>query len=700
MIRKNEHRTNLALCAGVSCFWLLLYTAGQFLSDSGTETPLTKFEYVSEDLRTRHGRMTPMDERLVFIGLDKQSYRDEIFPDEIESSRALQLMTGKSFPWSREVWALTAERLISSGARFVILDFIFPHESEGDDALRAVIETYRGQIILAANLDQSGRHNVDGGVDTKIIHPSPSVAGDFEASQENVGLINYWLDGDQTVRRLTFNYQIRDKRIPTLAYLILKQSGLNYPLMETTGSHRFRYTARPQTRFKFIPLYEIFVPGMWEANFQSGAYFKDKIVMIGPAANWTQDRHRTPFSEFMFGPELHLQAINAALQNEFITDATYLETTLWILLSGLTAFLISRLAPEAHIRAGLLLLATAAAVAVAWIGFNHFAHMVHLTTALFCLNSAGAACMINQFVRESVERARTRAKMEKYVSQNVVKLMLDSATFEDTLGGKRRPCTILFSDIRGFTTMTESSDSQQLVNQLNEYLTEMVECVFRHDGTLDKFIGDAVMAVWGNATTHGPSADATAAVQTSLDMIEALERLNMSWEKRGIPTLSIGIGLNHGEVIVGHMGSPKRQEFTVIGDAVNLASRLEGTTKPYGLPIIVGESVAELTSSTFILQHVDLIQVKGKHQPVRTFTVLGRTDQPLPPSEQRGLDAYHQGIALYLQRDFQNALECFLQCSETFHRNTLAELYIERCREKMVSPPPEDWDGVSILKEK
>lgn len=309
--------------------------------------------------------------------------------------------------------------------------------------------------------------------------------------------------------------------------------------------------------------------------------------------------------------------------------------------------------------------------------------------------------MIRSFVRESLERARTRATLEKYVSQNVVKEILDnSQDFENAMGGSRRPCTILFSDIRGFTTMTEIADSHKLVVQLNEYLTEMVESVFKNNGTLDKFIGDAVMAVWGNAASRGPKEDAIDAVNSALDMLDALAKLNRTWRDEEKLELAIGIGVNHGEVIVGNMGSPKRKEFTVIGDAVNLASRLEGTTKQYGLPVVIGQNVANLVKDHFTLQKVDLIQVKGKKEPVQTYTVLSNNSQSLSNDELAGLEDYHAGIDAFLSQEFEHAQALFEKADEVFDRNQLAKLYINRCQDFRKTPPSPDWNGVVVMNTK
>lgn len=691
------------LCGVVTSLVLFLYLASEWTASEDFYSPLFKVEHISEDVRTRYGRMAPADPRLVFIGVDKQSYTDEVWPEEMESSEALQIIAQQQFPWSRKIYALLAQRLFDHGARMVVIDFLFPHENEGDDAFREVIQTYEDRIILGANLDTRLLYNDDGtGTGKTIIPPNESLIGQPDNLWEQVGLVNFWVDGDGTVRRLTFNHLIprTAQKLPTLVSVAGRLLGLEDPRLSLPVSQRFRFTGPPQSTFKFRPIYELFVPSMWEANYQNGAFFRDKIVVVGPAANWTQDLHQTPFDKQMFGPELHLNALNALLQDELIEETGFLPNVLLILGGGLLAWFAVTVFSTPLRRTIAFALSLILYGSVAWIAYNQFSFMILMVTPMLSFTGSGAACMVYQFIHESLEKARTRATLEKYVSQNVVKEMLDSADFELSLGGQRLPCTILFSDIRGFTTMTESADSHQLVSQLNEYLTEMVECVFRNHGTLDKFIGDAVMAVWGNAASQGPKQDAIDAVQSSLEMLEALEMLNRRWREQNIQELEIGIGLNHGEVIVGNMGSPKRQEFTVIGDAVNLASRLEGTTKQYQLPVIIGEEVAALVGDHFILQKVDRIQVKGKTRPVQSYTVLQSQDSPLRSEEQQGLEEYHRGIDLYLQGKFREAIQAFRESRTGLNRNQLAELYVERCERLIAEPPEGAWDGVFVLKSK
>jgi adenylate cyclase len=197
----------------------------------------------------------------------------------------------------------------------------------------------------------------------------------------------------------------------------------------------------------------------------------------------------------------------------------------------------------------------------------------------------------------------------------------------------------LFSDIRGYSIVSAQTDPQALVSQLNEYLTAMVECVFRFGGTLDKFIGDAVMAVWGNTRSEGVRNDAANAVRAALAMRTELERLNAEWTKRGLPQLRIGVAINHGEVVVGNIGSPQRMEFTVIGDAVNVTWKLQELTKNLGADLIVGENVYALVIEEFELRPLGKITVGGLTEPLEIFELCGAIELPTPRGLPSGLAA-------------------------------------------------------------
>ncbi len=260
-----------------------------------------------------------------------------------------------------------------------------------------------------------------------------------------------------------------------------------------------------------------------------------------------------------------------------------------------------------------------------WLGtcfelFNRANLIVPVAAPLAIFNINGIFGLFYDTIVARREERRVRRTLERYVSRNVVSHVLDqSREFVDSLGGAIKPATILFSDIRNFSAATARMDPQDLVYQLNDYFSAMVECVFFYDGTLDKFIGDAVMAVWGNAHTAGPAADARNALRAANAMRARLAELNKKWTAENRPTFEIGIGLNHGQVVIGNFGSPHRMEYSVIGDAVNTSWRLQEFTKELGENLIFGESVAELVCNEFAVSEVSLYKLPKTHRHVRVY---------------------------------------------------------------------------------
>jgi adenylate cyclase len=692
--RPLQLRATAAICAAFSLFWVGLYWLEEHWVSADFVPPLMTAELITQDFRLREGKSAPIDDRIVFLGFDQQ-VEDRPFEEEFAASRALQLMQ-TNWPWSREVWALTIDRLAEAGARAIIIDLLFPNPGTGDEQLRDALYRHADKVALGYNM---GVANAGSDQALKSIYPSDSVIRGVLQAQPFLGFVNFYPDADDTIRRSTFRLSDptlgqQGSEVLSLAAKALTKAGWTEHLPNDSEQHRFRYAGGPNKGFPYRPIYEIFTPSVWQSNYGNGAFFKDKIVIIGPAANWTQDLQTTPYLTPMFGPEVHANALNAALTGSFIHEPDPRFNVTFIAAMGLIAFLLMAvLQTPGHRIIALGLWSVALLVFLGWL-YNEHNWMLIALAPLLNFNCCGAGCLFHQFLMDRLEKARTRATFEKYVSANVVKEILDrTQDFEETLGGKRLPCTMLFSDIRGFTTATESADSAKLVAQLNEYLTEMVEAVFRHDGTLDKFMGDAVVAVWGNVATQGPQQDARNAVFTALDMLDSLDQLNARWVSEGRMELKIGIGLNQGDVIAGNMGSPRRMEFTVIGDAVNLASRLEGATKEYGLSLILGESVATLVRGAFPLQTVDLLQVKGKTKPVETFTV------PRKSPDLTHLARYEDAVKLYRAGKFTEARAIFDSLRESWTENDLPEKYVERC-DHLIAHPPADWDGVFVMKTK
>jgi adenylate cyclase len=356
--------------------------------------------------------------------------------------------------------------------------------------------------------------------------------------------------------------------------------------------------------------------------------------------------------------------------------------------------------PQALLKGLLLVAATVAFVVGSQFAFTYGNHVVPMLPPLFCLITTSSFGIIFEYTLEQLERRRYRNILNRYVSKNVAKVILaDRRSLEESMRGVKKPVTILFSDIRSFTTMTEQSDPDKLVAQLNEYFQEMVEIIQdKNSGTLQKFIGDAIMAAWGDTYSEGIDVDARRAVRAALAMRPALAKLNRAWKDNpDRKVLATGIGVNHGDVVNGNVGSKDRMELTVLGDGVNLAARLESATKQFHTDILIGEEVEKLTRNHFVYRMVDLLAFKGKTHPIETFTLL--SDRSVPPPA--WLETYHHAVKMYRRREFKEAADRFKFTREQISGGDfLCEMYLSRCETYQLSPPPDNWDGSTALSEK
>jgi adenylate cyclase len=303
------------------------------------------------------------------------------------------------------------------------------------------------------------------------------------------------------------------------------------------------------------------------------------------------------------------------------------------------------------------------------------------------------------------QEKRLKSTMYRYMTQELAEQLL--AGGDAKMGGEHKEVSVLFSDIRSYTTITESLAAEDVVLMLNEYFETMVEAVFNYKGTLDKYIGDAIMAVFGSPL---PIPDhAWMAVQTAIDMRHRLKEFNVKRIEKLKPktlkeidmaTIKIGIGINSDTVISGNIGSTRRMEFTAIGDGVNLGSRLEGASKQYGTDAIISESTYKLCSDRIWVRELDRIQVKGKNQPVNVYELIGLKSDPLSENQTRIIEHYHAGRKYYLTRKFSKAIAEFAEVLELDKDNKAANIHITRCQHFLLNAPEDNWDGVWKLTEK
>ncbi len=680
--RPAAHRLRLAgVCAAVTL-------AAGFLTLPRLEHPLpwpppavVEASHRVDDLLLQAVPSPAPNPAVVFVALDEKSISvDAIEPEEFEASRPLQLMAA-GYPWSREVYAFALDRLVSAGARAVIFDLLFTQPREGDEALAAALVRHPDRFILAANFDSAAGDNSS----TILALPSRTLL-ENPAEDPRVGFVNFLPDADGVVRSALYRTSLGlmngwplvegDRLQPSLSAAALAVTGkeaLVPPGLEPQRLHFTKPGGVPEFSF-----YEMFVPRLWKANLKDGEVFRDKYVVIGPSATRFQDYHRYPLGGTIAGPLLHANALSAALDGAFLRPGGTWTAAALVILGAVVAWAVACLVPRPLLGLGFLLAAGAILFATAALLVRSTGLLLPVAPALFNLVACGIFALGYDFTVERRERARARRMLDRYVSRDVVRDLLDNpgSLFEE-LGGVRKSVAILFSDVRDFTTITEHQDPSALITQLNEYLREMVNLVFGRQGSVDKFIGDAVMAVWGGVHSQGAAGDAAGAVACALEMRECLGRLNRRWQEAGLHPWRIGIGINHGEVIFGNIGSEQKMEPTVIGDAVNLASRVEGLNKTFHTDILVTGEAAELVRDRFDFFSVDRVTVKGRAKPVVVYGVFG----PAGSAPNRA-SIWEGAVAAYFAGDLAEAagLAGSLGEGEPPVPSTLVEAFLERCR--------------------
>ena len=423
--------------------------------------------------------------------------------------------------------------------------------------------------------------------------------------------------------------------------------------------------------------------------------FKDKIVLVGASATGIGDLRATPFGSLDFpGVEIHANVIDNILNRQFMLHGAkqVLVDVGFILLFGIGLGFLLAVIPPRYMALSLLLLAPFAGV-IYW-AFLQGWWLNFIMPALFTLlPNAGLVALYRVLVEES-EKRKVRGAFGQYVSPEVIRRLLEEP---ESVQPRKTSVTVLFSDIRGFTTISETLDAQEMAELLNEYLTEMTKIIFRHRGTLDKYIGDAVMAFWGAPFAEPGHADRCC--DTALLMLARLNEMQTEWRAKGKPPLDIGIGINTGVASVGNMGSSLRYGYTAIGDAVNLASRLEALNKDYGTHILTTESTyITLQSDRFLVRELDLIQVKGKLVPATIYEVLTTA---AAADDGRGLvTTFGRGREAYKVRDWQAAKIAFEEVLHRWPDDGPSKVFLGRCGEYLAAEPPKDWDGVYVVTHK
>ena len=657
------------------------------------------------------------------------------------------------WPWPRTILADLLTRLYEWQAAAIAFDVIFPEPdrsslNEAVKHFRDLDDDTRGRLLhLPSNDDvfaqAIGRGNVvlgQAGINAfhprslekppetafATVGPDPSpylIAFPYilrnlpklEQAAVGHGLISIRTERDGMVRRVPIVMQAEDKIVPALTLDLLRvatgsstimirtdESGIQsvaVPGLElpTDRNGRIWVYFGPHDKARFVSAKDVV-----EGNV-APEIFAGKLVLVGTSAIGLLDVKTTPVLSAMPGVEVHAQLLEAALTNSLLVAPSYAIVVEMIgaLIGG---GVLALLAPAASV---LMLfasaaLAAAAFVAASWILFSRYQMLFDATFPLIATLSVYMSMVLMGYFREQLDRRRIRSAFAQYLSPTLVEQLANSPQ-RLVLGGEERVITVLFSDVRGFTTIAETckDNPHGLTTLMNRFLTPLTNAIMARNGTIDKYMGDSVMAFW-NAPLDDPAHESDAC-HAALDMLERVDALNQEREReastsgtRFVP-IKIGIGINTGRCTVGNMGSDLRFQYTVMGDSVNLASRLEGQTKAYGLPILIGSRTAAAVAEQFALLEIDSIRVKGKTEAEVIYAIVGRADVAASPEFRSLQDHWAMLRVCYRKQDWTGALKmidlCRCEC-ERLGLVGLIDAYADRIRRLEQRSPTPEWDGV------
>ena len=419
-----------------------------------------------------------------------------------------------------------------------------------------------------------------------------------------------------------------------------------------------------------------------------------KIVLIGEVAEVAHDEFETPVGN-VYGVEIIANTIATILRSGPLRPASLgLELFLGFVLMGI--FLATRLIQNPMPRNVLSL--SVLTVYILLVGYLYIGMGLVISLSYLLMASIASLSVINArfYNAEMGQKAMIRQMFGQYLSPKVVANLVDDPAGIQ-LGGEEREMTAYFSDIAGFSSISENLTPSKLVIVLNEYLTEMCNIIIGYEGTVDKFEGDAIIAFWGAPTIQADHAKQ--ACFASVDMNNRLFELRDKWKSEGVPQLSVRMGLNTGPMVVGNMGSIQKKNYTIMGDAVNLASRLEGANKAYGSKMMISESTYRACEADVDVRELDTIRVVGKSEAVTVYELLNRKGQTTAAMADL-VDEFEKALKIYRERDFVTAKSIFENCLEILEDDKPSKTYIARCDAYIVTPPPADWDGVFTLTEK
>ena len=661
------------------------------------------------------------------------------------------------WPWPRTIIADLVNRLTELGAVVVGFDVVFPEPdrySPGsvidivrglDDATRTRIgalpsndqvlaEAFRkGRVVVGesgvrglngegAPLRQVGLAAI-GGDPGRYLVTFPNVLGNvpiLENAAAGRGLFTIRSERDGIVRRVPLAMKAEGVIIPSLSLEMLRVAGGAGPMvvrsdqagiaaigvpgleLPTDRNGQIWVHFSPHDRARYVSAHEVLNGQVVRERLDH------KLVLIGTSAIGLLDRQTTPIDPSMPGVEIHAQIIENALTGSWISYPDYaiaVELTVAMLASLAIIVLVPVLGAATVAALGVII--AGSLVGLSWLFYAWFGILLDFTYALLTTVIVFVAMVFTNYLREQAQRQQIRSAFGQYLSPALVEQLVQ-APEKLVLGGEEREMSIMFSDVRGFTTISElyRHDPQGLTSLMNRLLTPLTNAIIDHKGTIDKYMGDAVMAFWNAPLTDADhAANACAA---ALDMCERLKTLNREREdeaaERGqafVP-IRIGVGVNTGTCVVGNMGSDLRFDYSVLGDAVNLTSRIEGQSKTYGIPIIIGAKTRQAIGDRFAVLELDIVRVKGKSELEVVYGIFGDAEVARDSDFCRLAEFNREMLASYRSRDWAKAIDALTQAralGQRFNLGAFYDLYGLRIAGFRADPPPSDWTAVYVAEE-
>ncbi len=638
---------------------------------------------------------------------------------------------GRFAQWPRSYFTQIVKYLDEGGAAIIGLDIIFVKDKRNPETdqvfVRAVANA--GNVVNALYFEQedslSWRYKMrippqefewekfarDLPTEYRELFPENDRIGNEFFKLLNAGYalghVNFRSDIDGVVRKIHLFGNFLDHSYPSFAFRMFtaltgvdkidfEQKGLvrlfseGQPVQEVpideNGNMLINWAGNFQT-FRYISFYDVLKQRIPKE------YFKDKIVLVGTSLPGLFDLRSAPFNPDFPGVEIHANILYTLLTGDFVQKTSSLQSFLIYAMAGIiVGIIIIFLSPLWSIIVVLVL-----SVIDIFIAYNlHWEGNLWMPVInpMITLLVTFSLIYIYKYNTEEKGKRFIKETFSHFVTHSVVEELLANPE-KIKLGGERKNCTVMFSDVAGFTTISEQLTPEALVKLLNDYLTEMTNIIFKYDGMLDKYEGDAIMAVFGAPLEHGNHA--VQACAAALMMQTQLIKLRELWGKQNRPQLEARCGINTGDMVVGNMGSEIRFDYTVMGDAVNVGARLEAANKEYGTPILIGVNTFTKAGDQIIARELDLLRVMGKNEPVQVYELVGLKEEGIPDKKQQVLDIFREGYKNYRAKNWQNAKNYFGQVLAIDRTDGPSKTYTNRCDKFIAHPPAEDWDGVYTM---